>query len=55
MMLSHQRTRIGSIKKHKNNIVRLELGKQFSEDNASNNCYTRAAKFLRNGLIKTSF
>jgi uncharacterized protein (DUF1015 family) len=39
-------------KKHKNNIVRLELGKQFSEDNASNNCYTRAAKFFEEWLDK---
>lgn len=39
-------------KKHKNNIIRLELGKQFSEDNTSNNCYTRAAKFFEEWLDK---
>jgi uncharacterized protein (DUF1015 family) len=39
-------------KKHKNNIIRLELGKQFSEDNQSNNCYTRAAKFFEEWLDK---
>ncbi len=42
-------------KKHKNNIIRLELGKQFSEDNTSNNCYTRAARFFEewfaNGIL----
>ena len=37
-------------KKHKNSIIRLELGKQFSEDNQSNNCYTRAAKFFKEWL-----
>lgn len=40
-------------KKHKNNIIRLELGKQFSEDNTSNNCYTRAAKFFEEWLDKS--
>lgn len=37
-------------KKHKNSIIRLELGKQFSEDNQTNNCYTRAAKFFKEWL-----
>ncbi|MBI5182520.1 MAG: DUF1015 domain-containing protein, partial [Nitrospirae bacterium] len=39
-------------KKHKNNIIRLELGKQFSEDNISHSCYTRAAKFFEEWLDK---
>lgn len=39
-------------KKHKNNIIRLELGMQFSEDNQSNNCYTRAARFFDEWLNK---
>jgi uncharacterized protein (DUF1015 family) len=38
------------------NAVRLVLGKQLSQDNATNNRYTRAAKFfedwLRQGLLK---
>ena len=29
------------------NVIRLELGKRFSRDDGSYNCYTRARTFLR--------
>lgn len=36
--------------KHPNNIIRLELNRELSEDNSENNKYTRAAKFFNNWL-----
>lgn len=42
-------------KKHENNIIRLELGRHLPDDDAANNCYTRAAglfdEWLKTGIL----
>lgn len=37
---------------HPNNVIRLELGRKFREDDATNNRYTRSAQFLREWLAE---
>jgi len=35
---------------HPNNVIRLEYGKEYQDDNTENNRYTRAAEYLNNWI-----